>query len=68
MSIEEIFMYYDYGIEHEKNSSNILVNRIAVGLFGAKEKPKPIDGDQPDRKGFYKRHGSKIKRPRGGRV
>lgn len=67
MSIEQIFMYYEYGIEHEENKATILTNRIAVGLFGAKEKPKidPHD-DRPDRKAFYKAYGNRIKRPEKG--
>lgn len=66
MSIEQIFMYYDYGIEFEKNKATILTNRIAVGLFGAEEteKPKPRDyNPNPDKKAFYERYGDKIKRP-----
>lgn len=68
MSIEQILMYYDYGLEHEEIKSNILVNRIAVGLFGAKEPPekkKKDYNDIPDKKAFYDRYGNKIKRPEG---
>lgn len=66
MSLEQIFMYYDYGIEHEENKATILTNRIAVGFFGAEEetKPKRVDNNPtPDRKAFYDRYGDKIKRP-----
>lgn len=65
MSLEQILMYYDYGLEHEENKANILVNRIAVGFFGAEEaKPKEKDyNDAPDKEAFYKRYGDKIKRP-----
>ncbi|MEK3718871.1 hypothetical protein [Paenibacillus sp. FSL R7-0333] len=73
MSFPQIMMYYDYGMEHEENISNILVGRIAVGLFGAQEPPKKEkrrvhgDGNQaPDRAAFYKQHGDRIKRPEGG--
>lgn len=68
MSFEQILMYYDYGLEAEEMKSNILVNCIAVGLFGAKEKPKPRwEEDQtPDREAFYKHYGDHIQRPEGG--
>jgi hypothetical protein len=68
MSIEQIFMYYDYGMEFEENKANILVNRIAVGFFGAKEPPKKVQrdyNDTPDKEAFYKQYGDKIKRPEG---
>lgn len=66
MSLEQIFMYYDYGLEHEEIKANILVNRIAVGFFGVKEEPKKQKkdyNDTPDKEAFYKRYGNKIKRP-----
>lgn len=66
MSLEQIFMYYDYGVEYEENKANILVNRIAVGLFGAKEEPKKQQkdyNDTPDKEAFYKQYGDRIKRP-----
>ncbi|MFJ5625449.1 hypothetical protein ACIQD3_22730 [Peribacillus loiseleuriae] len=68
MSLEQIFMYYDYGVEFEENKSNILVSRIAVGLFGAEEPKKPKEkdyDDTPDREAFYKQYGDRIKRPEG---
>lgn len=61
-------MYYDHGIELEEHKSNILVNRLAVGLFGAKEPPKPVQrdyNDSPDKQAFYEKYGDKIKRPEG---
>lgn len=67
MSLETVLMYYDYGLEHEEIKSNILVNRIAVGLFGVKEEPKKQKkkdyNDTPDKEAFYKRYGDRIKRP-----
>lgn len=68
MSLEQIFMYYDYGLEYEENKANILVNRIAVGFFGVedkKPKQKQDYNDTPDKEAFYKRYGDKIKRPEG---
>lgn len=64
-------MYYDYGLEHEENKANILTNRMAVGLFGAKEPPKKkiiTDryNDKPDKQKFYELYGDRIKRPEGG--
>lgn len=65
MSLEQIFMYYDYGLEQKEIESNILVNRISVGFFGAKEEPKKQKEyvDTPDKKAFYDRYGDRIKRP-----
>lgn len=68
MSLEQIFMYYDYGMEQKEIESNILVNRIAVGFFGVEElekKQKRDYNDTPDRAAFYKQYGDKIKRPEG---
>lgn len=62
MSIEQILMYYEYGMEHEKNKATILTNQIAVGLFGAEENNQRDYNPKPDRKAFYDRYGSKIKR------
>jgi hypothetical protein len=69
MTFQQIIMYYEYGIEHEENKANILTSRIAVGLFGAKEKPKKpkVTGDdKPDRSAFHAAYGDRIKRPEGG--
>ncbi|MBU5214559.1 hypothetical protein [Heyndrickxia oleronia] len=71
MSIDQILMYYDYGLEYEVNKANILVNRIGVGFFGVEEEPKKQKkesdyDDTPDREAFYKRYGDKIKRPEKG--
>lgn len=66
MSIDQIFMYYDYGLEQKEIESNILVGRIAVGLLGVKEEPKrqkKDNEDTPDKEAFYKLYGDKIKRP-----
>lgn len=65
-------MYYDYGLDHEEHKANILVNRIAVGLFGAKDKKpkkaKLMRDQTPDRESFHKAYGDKIKRPEGGKT
>lgn len=68
MTFEQIMMYYEYGMEHEENKAKILTNRIAVGLFGAKEKPKIKNrfDESPDRKAFYKAYPNRIKRPEKG--
>lgn len=69
MTFEQILMYYEYGMKQKENESIILTNRLAIGLFGAKEKPKPksVDNtDKPDREAFYKAYPNRIKRPEGG--
>ena len=68
MSLVQIYMYYEYGLEQKEIESNILVNRIAVGFFGAEEpkKSKSIDtNEKPDKAAFYETYGDKIKRPEG---
>lgn len=62
MSIEQILMYYDYGLEYEKNKATILTNQIAVGLFGAEEPKKRDYNPKPDKKAFYDKYGNVIKR------
>jgi len=62
MSIPQIMMYYEYGMEHEKNKATILTNQIAVGLFGAEEPKKRDYNPKPDKKAFYDRYGNVIKR------
>lgn len=67
MTFEQVIMYYEYGIAFEKQKSNLLVNRLAVGLFGAEEQ-KDATRDynpQPDKAAFYEKYGDKIKRPEG---
>lgn len=61
MSMEQILMYYEYGIEHEENKATILTNKIAIGLFGADEK-KDFKNQTPDKQAFYDHYGNVIKR------
>lgn len=63
MSIEQIMMYYEYGLQHEKNKATILTNQIAIGLFGAEESKERDYTSTPDKEKFYKHYGDKIKRP-----
>jgi len=71
MTFDQIVMYYEYGQEWEEQKANIMVSRQAIGLFGAKEKPKPKksakdNSDKPDKEAFYKTYPNRIKRPEGG--
>ncbi|MEK5038905.1 hypothetical protein [Sporosarcina sp. FSL K6-3457] len=63
MTLIEIYMYHDHGIEFEKDKANILVSRIAVGLFGAEEPKKKNVSTTPDLAAFHKRYGDRIKTP-----
>jgi len=67
MSIEELYMYLDYGIEFEEIKAALLISKINEALGGKKQERKrgPAD-DKPDKKEFYKHYGDKIKRPEGG--
>ncbi len=62
MSIEQILMYYNYGIDHEKNKATIFTNQIAIGLFGAEESKQKDYNPKPDKKAFYDQYGHVIKR------
>ena len=68
MSLDAILMYYDYGMELKEYESNLLVERLAVGLFGANDpakerKMKKESNQGPDKKAFYDQYGNQIKRP-----
>ena len=64
MSIEEVFYYYDNGIEFEELKARLLINKLGEAMEDPKKKkeksPRP---DKPDKEAFYKRHGDKIERP-----
>ncbi len=64
MSIEQIMMYYNYGLEFEKHKSIILINQLAIGLLGAEEpkKKKKDYNPNPDKEKFYEKYGDVIKR------
>ena len=65
LSLEQVVMLYDYGIEFEELKAAILINKLAELLVGKKTKPKPEDStgdDKPDKAEFYRRYGKNIKR------
>ena len=68
MSIEEIFYYYDKGVEFEKLRAQFVIEKLGEALEETKDKKPPPkkSGDKPDKRAFYKRHGDKIKRPNKG--
>lgn len=67
MSIEELYMYLDYGLEFEEIKAALLIQKINEALGGKKvTRKKGPDQDKPDKKEFYKHYGDKIKRPEGG--
>ena len=64
MTLEEVFFYYDSGMEMEEVRASLIIQKLGEALEEPKnEKPSPKQGDKPDKKAFYKRHGDKIKRP-----
>ena len=65
LSLEQVIMLYDYGIEFEEFKAAILINKLSELLVGKKAKPRPKDSsasDKPDKAEFYRRYGKKIKR------
>jgi len=64
LSIEQITMLYDYGLEFEETKSVILLNKYAELLTGkksSKTRRRNIP-DKPDIKKFNALYGNKIKR------
>jgi hypothetical protein len=67
MSIEELYMYLDYGLEFEEIRAALIIQKLNEALGGKKvARKKGPDSDKPDKKAFYKHYGDKIKRPEGG--
>jgi hypothetical protein len=61
LSIEQVFMYYDYAIDF--NYNNAFMNAAAV--WGKLEPRKKPGDNKPDKEGIKKAFGDKVKRPEG---
>jgi hypothetical protein len=57
LSLDQIIMLYDYGLEFEEIKATILLNKYGEALSGKKS----TAGDSPDIKKFKKLYGNKIK-------
>lgn len=71
MSLEEVFYYYDQGINLERdvaeNQANEIVEKISIALGGKKRKTtKGPESDKPDKASFYKHYNDQIERLEGG--
>jgi len=65
LTLEQVIMLYDYGIEFEEFKAAILINKLAELLVGKKARSKPKAGtgnDKPDKAEFYRRYGDRIKK------
>jgi len=65
LTLEQVVMLYDYGIEFEELKAGILIGKLSELLIGKKSKTKPkedIGDDKPDKAEFYRRYGKNIKR------
>lgn len=67
MSIEQVFYYYDKGIEFEQeiaeNQAYEILDKISIALGGKKKTAKKgPDSDKPDKASFYKHYGDQIER------
>ena len=61
LSLDQVLMLYDYGMEFEKTRSIILTNTLAEALSGSKPLKNTKD-DKPDKVQFYKRFGDRIRK------
>ena len=65
LTLEQVVMLYDYGIEFEELKASILISKLSELLIGKKSKTKPkedIRDDKPDKAEFYRRYGKRIKK------
>jgi hypothetical protein len=63
LTLEQVLMLYDYGMEFEEIKSTILINILGHAMSG-KKKSKVKTGDKPDIKKFKALYGNKIKTPK----
>jgi len=61
LSLDQIIMLYDYGLEFEEIKATILLNKYGEALSGKKSSRVESTGDSPDIKKFKKLYGNKIK-------
>lgn len=65
LSIDQLVMLYDYGMEFEEIKSVILINKYAEALSGKKKPVRRTNiPDKPDIKKFKALYGKKIKTPK----
>ncbi len=57
LSLVQLMMIYEYGLEFEETKSIILLNKYGEALSGKKK----VTSDKPDLKKFYSLYGDKIK-------
>lgn len=65
LTLEQVVMLYDYGIEFEELKAGILIGRLSELLIGKKSGAKLKDNsasDKPDKAEFYRRYGKNIKK------
>ena len=68
MSIDELYMYLDYGLEFEEYRASLIIGKLAEAMGDKKptRRKRGPESDGPDTAEFYKHYGDKIKRPEGG--
>jgi hypothetical protein len=64
MSMQQVLLYYEKGIEAQKNNAKVFWGVFGQAMNGEKENKQPeIDmDDSPDLQKFHKLYGNKIKR------
>lgn len=66
MTLDEVFFYYQKGLEFEQTKGRFIVNELGKALSGKDDtKNKSDKPDKPDKEAFYKYYGDKIERPGG---
>jgi hypothetical protein len=65
LTIQEVFLYWDYGLEFEEYRAMLLVAKVGQAMDGKVEPLRKERNSKPDKKKFYDRYGKQIKRPGG---
>lgn len=61
MTLEEVFFYYEQGINFEEIKAELVVAKLGEALEGKKKNKQT--NDKPDKQKFYEYYGDSIERP-----
>lgn len=62
MTLEEVFFYYEKGVQFEEFKAQLMIAKLAEALGGKKKVDKGRK-EGPDKDAFYRHYGDKIERP-----
>lgn len=66
LSLDEVMMYYDYGIEFEKWRAQQVIYFLSLAMDDKQQPHSKGGSDKPDKEAFYATYGDKIKQAGGG--